>query len=276
MTDYLPENENLFLFPPEFTDSSKYLAILIVSAPQNTNRRMHIRTTFAQNVSHYNTSLYFVIGQSFNQTIVINLAQETQKFNDIILIKNIMDSYLNLTLKSVGMLRIFLKHMRSSVYLKADDDVYLNISKIMIFLKTFSFEEIETLLIGTLLSKLKPQSNRRHKNYSPKYMYSRYYYPDFLAGPAYMMSRNVATKLYETALKTPYYHLEDVFLTGICARIARIVPNNNANFSRGGKKICRFKDKFSIHGYSGIKLRLASQILARVDRYCKYNMELIL
>lgn len=39
-------------------------------------------------------------------------------------------------------------------------------------------------------------------------------YPNYLSGTGYVMSADVAEKLFQIALHTPLLHLEDVYLTG--------------------------------------------------------------
>ena len=62
-------------------------------------------------------------------------------------------------------------------------------------------------------------------------MYSGRVYPNYLSGTGYVMSVDVAEKLYKAALQTPIFHLEDVYITGICAKKARVRPHNNSLFT---------------------------------------------
>lgn len=50
--------------------------------------------------------------------------------------------------------------------------------------------------------------------YSPSYMYNEETYPNYLSGTGYVMLMDVALRLYKISLKTPLFHLEDVYLTG--------------------------------------------------------------
>lgn len=61
-------------------------------------------------------------------------------------------------------------------------------------------------------------------------MYSHRLYPNYLSGTGYVMSINVAHQLYQVALKTPLFHLEDVFITGICANKRGIRPKDDMRF----------------------------------------------
>lgn len=75
-------------------------------------------------------------------------------------------------------------------------------------------EITENLLIGRQFSRAIPISDSNNKWFAPHYLYAGKFYPDYLAGAGYLMSIDVAAKLYDAALLTPLFYLEDVYLTG--------------------------------------------------------------
>lgn len=85
--------------------------------------------------------------------------------------------------------------------------------------------------------------------YAPKYMYSEKIYPNYLSGTGYVMSLDVAFKLYRAALTTPLLHLEDVYITGLCAKHAKIRPVNHPGFSYLPRKLdpCILKNVITTH-----------------------------
>jgi len=85
--------------------------------------------------------------------------------------------------------------------------------------------------------------------YTPKYMYSEKTYPNYLSGTGYVMSMNVASKLYQAALVTPLLHLEDVYITGLCAKRARVRPVNHSGFSYIPRKMdpCVLRNSITTH-----------------------------
>ena len=56
----------------------------------------------------------------------------------------------------------------------------------------------------------------------PTYMFSGNAYPPVLSGPGYIMSRQASRCLYTAALKIPYFHMEDVYITGFAAEMCNI------------------------------------------------------
>lgn len=56
-------------------------------------------------------------------------------------------------------------------------------------------------------------------------------YPDYVSGTGYIISGPLVPSLFESALRVPLFHLEDVFVTGMVAHRANVVPENFHLFS---------------------------------------------
>ena len=61
-------------------------------------------------------------------------------------------------------------------------------------------------------------------------MYNGSYYPEILSGSGYVMSKSAAQCLFQEGLKLPYFHLEDVFVTGFAAQICHSQKIHNNGF----------------------------------------------
>lgn len=59
-------------------------------------------------------------------------------------------------------------------------------------------------------------------------------YPPMLSGSAYVMSRSAVSCLYREALKLPFFHLEDVMVTGFAAEICGIQRRHHEGFRHMG------------------------------------------
>ena len=83
-------------------------------------------------------------------------------------------------------------------------------------------------------------------------MYAEKTYPNYLSGTAYVMSLDVVSKLYKEALRTPILHLEDVYITGVCAKRAKLRPINHPGFSYEPRKAdpCVLKSVITAHKVS--------------------------
>ena len=61
-------------------------------------------------------------------------------------------------------------------------------------------------------------SNARLKKWVvPRYMYKKKYFPQFLSGSGYLVKKTSARCLLDMSQKNPIVHLEDVYITGLCA-----------------------------------------------------------
>lgn len=50
--------------------------------------------------------------------------------------------------------------------------------------------------------------------FTPRYMYDKKIYPNYLSGTGYVFSMDAGEKLYNASMIMPILHLEDVYLTG--------------------------------------------------------------
>jgi beta-1,3-galactosyltransferase 1 len=80
-------------------------------------------------------------------------------------------------------------------------------------------------------------------------MYLDRTYPSYLSGTGYVMSSDVALRLYKAALSTPILHLEDVYITGLCAKRAGLKPVNHHGFSYLPRKLetCTLREVITAH-----------------------------
>ncbi|KAG7188669.1 hypothetical protein KM043_008292 [Ampulex compressa] len=247
-----PENTTLILNPAGICSSSPYLLIVVCSAVANYQARTALRNTWAN--KNYLDILYnstvkiaFLLGQSDNDTLNNLVLEESLQYNDIIQEK-FYDSYNNLTLKSIMMLKWVTSNCARAKYLlKTDDDMFINVPTL---LKTINAKMQTTdILLGSLICNAKPILDPKNKWYTPKYMYSDKTYPNYLSGTGYLMSLDVAHKLYQAALRIPLLHLEDVYVTGLCAKRAKVRPVNHPGFSYVPRKMdpCIFKNAITAH-----------------------------
>lgn len=139
---------------------------------------------------------------------------ESSEHNDI-LQDQFVDSYNNLTLKSISMLKTMNHNClnKTQFLMKTDDDMFVNVLPLQEMLK--KKVTMKNMLLGCLICGARPIQDINNKWYAPNYMYSEKIYPNYLSGTGYVMSIDVVPKLYQAALRVPIFHLEDVYITGI-------------------------------------------------------------
>ena len=93
-----------FLTLPSRKSDQTTTLILVTSSPKNREARFQIRNTWAEaNITKkYNIEVNFVLGVDKEEKYDVN--DEVKIFSDILIV-NVIDSYMNLTLKSVFILK---------------------------------------------------------------------------------------------------------------------------------------------------------------------------
>lgn len=168
---------------------------------------------------HISKHLFILISYAVILNILLqkSVLSEAQKYDDIV-VEDFIDSYHNLTLKSVFMLKWVVNHCRSVPFvLKTDDDMLINIQALLHELKNNRYKPSQRLIIGRIQEGSIPYRDRSSKWYLPYWLYGATSFPTFASGTGYVMTQKAVSEVYYNALDTPLLPLEDVFLTGLVA-----------------------------------------------------------
>ncbi|KAH8353232.1 hypothetical protein KR084_009725 [Drosophila pseudotakahashii] len=222
------------------------LLVLISSAMSHDAARMSIRQTWMHYGSRRDVGMAFVLGRGTNETVNKALTQENFIYGDLIR-GNFIDSYNNLTLKTISTLEWADLHCPKAKYiLKTDDDMFINVPKLLTFLDKHKEKRI---IYGRLAKKWKPIRNKKSKYYVSVDQFAAGVFPSFTTGPAYVLTGDIVHELYVRSLKTVYLKLEDVFTTGIVAKslnIKRVQANEFVN-RRISFNPCNIRNAISVH-----------------------------
>ncbi|XP_011182379.1 beta-1,3-galactosyltransferase 1-like [Zeugodacus cucurbitae] len=243
--------------------------------------------------------IYFLLGRSApnvdssNETSAL-IHAESEQYGDIIQ-ENFLDTYNNLTLKSALALKWMNQRCggRVAFFMKADDDTFLNVPNLLHYLlggtlplynETMDLYDSHTYLVlsprnrfnvtrnylgGHLFCSSRPISVVSNKWYMPYYMFPGDKYPKYLSGSAYVMSADVVSRLYEAALNTTFIHIEDVYLTGICAEKIHLPRHHNALFSyTRARDWCSFRGSIAQHEVKDESMLDAYLYVTNTSLYC--------
>ncbi|XP_053952543.1 beta-1,3-galactosyltransferase 1-like [Anastrepha ludens] len=243
--------------------------------------------------------VYFLLGRgrpdvyAANETMAL-IRTESEQYGDIIQ-ENFIDTYNNLTLKSVLALKWMIHRcsQRATFFMKADDDTFLNMPNLLHYLlggtlplynETLDLYDSHTYRVlsprnrfnrtlnylgGHLFCSSRPVSVLSNKWYMPYYMYPGDKYPRYLSGSAYVMSSDVVSRLYEAALNTTFIHIEDVYLTGMCAEKIHLPRRHNALFSyTRAKDWCSFRGTITQHEVRDDNMLDAYLFVTNTSLYC--------
>ena len=141
-----------------------YLLVLVISQPDNFQRRQFIRDSwmhaYKENYNKLHASkkfqfdkmytpanvvkVVFILGQSKKGDSVMKKVHEEQKNNDDLVIGALMEDYMNLTLKTRLALKWAYYECKSVFTIKTDDDVFVNEVMLVEWLKRKPTEKLYT------------------------------------------------------------------------------------------------------------------------------------
>lgn len=156
------------------------LLILITSAPTHREQRLSIRQSWGHYGIRRDISIGFILGRTQDQRIEDQLSAENYMYSDLIR-GNFMDSYKNLTLKTVSLLEWTSANCPNATYLlKTDDDMFINVPKLLQFIETHLSHKRS--IFGRLAKKWKPIRNKKSKYYVSPEQYFPPVFPPFTTG----------------------------------------------------------------------------------------------
>lgn len=173
-----------------FINKIKYrLIVIILTSPDNMKNRDVIRKTWIseknENIKHL-----FAIGTLDIQSEQIEtLESEQQKYNDLLLLPKLEDSYNTLTKKVLQTFEKIYEQYNFDYLLKCDDDTYVFLHQLMINLDSWDSKKTEKELYWGFFNG-KAQVKRSGPWKEPDWNICDYYLPYALGG-GYVLSYNL-------------------------------------------------------------------------------------
>ncbi|XP_024290888.1 lactosylceramide 1,3-N-acetyl-beta-D-glucosaminyltransferase A [Oncorhynchus tshawytscha] len=244
------------------------LLLLIKSSPENFERRRAIRSTWG-NETYIRQDLgvtvkvMFVLGlpkqHDTAQTwrgrsggIQDSLVDEDRRHGDMVQ-QDFVDTFHNLTLKLLLQFRwahFYCPHAR--FLMTADNDIFVHMPNLVRYLQDMDRKGVTDFWIGHVHRGAPPIRQKESKYYVPQEMYPWASYPDYTAGAGYVVSRDVADKIYQASLTlNASLYIDDVFM-GICANAMGVSPQEHVYFSGEGKApyhLCIYDKMMTSHGH---------------------------
>nr|XP_006111855.1 beta-1,3-galactosyltransferase 5-like [Pelodiscus sinensis] len=228
-----------------------FLVLLVTSGPGQLKARMTIRQTWGKHrlVAGNRIVTYFLLGITTKESDLIEIIFESQKYRDIIQ-KDFMDSYYNLTLKTMmGIEWVHIFCSQSRFVMKTDTDMFVNIFYLSELL--LRKNRSTRFFTGFLKMNERPIRNRCSKWYVSEAEYPASTYPPFCSGTGYVLSTDVVSQIYNISESVSFIKLEDVFI-GLCLTKLKINPeelHSEQTFfaDRVRFSICHFKKIVTSH-----------------------------
>ncbi|XP_053388375.1 beta-1,3-galactosyltransferase 5-like [Mercenaria mercenaria] len=229
---FVRKDELRFLRNQEKCSNETFLMIYIHSKPANTERRRMIRNTWGSRaiLKKHKARLIFFTGEVVDRNLQVILDFENELHKDIIQV-NFTDSYRNLTYKAISGLKWVAENCQNATFvLKTDDDIIIDIYTVITLMTNNDNRLQKKNLLACYVSK----HNYVDRNKNSKWYTSYEEYPDpcyfnYCSGSAFIMSYDVVYKFYLKSHETPFFWVDDYYVTGMLARVTNVthVPLND-------------------------------------------------
>ncbi|XP_040904427.1 beta-1,3-galactosyltransferase 2-like [Toxotes jaculatrix] len=206
--------------PDRCWQESPFLVLMIPVAPHNIKARDVIRNTWGKEAAVLGrvVSHYFLLGlsQEGNGTELFeeHVLEESQRHQDIIQ-STFVDSYSNLTIKTMVMFEWLSSHCPNSVYaMKVDSDMFLNVHKLVDMLLKAPRHLYMTGLVARGAAVLRDSTS---KWFLPDSVFPESRYPPYALGMGYVFSLDLSKKILGASVHVKAVYIEDVYV-GLCMR----------------------------------------------------------
>ncbi|XP_072255703.1 beta-1,3-galactosyltransferase 5-like [Pyxicephalus adspersus] len=265
-TDY---KRNLFIKVPDSNciQNPPFLVLLVTTSHSQKEARMAIRKTWGkeQLIHGKRVVTFFLLGT--NPGKPISLSEEINTHKDIIQ-KDFVDSYYNLTIKTLTGLDWTVNHCPQTSYImKTDSDMFVNTFYLVELLMRRN--QTSNFFTGMVRPNDAPVRSVFSKWYISKSEYGRDTYPPFCSGAGYVLSVDVAKRILNISSSTPFFKLEDVYI-GMCLEKLKIQLQELHNqpiflVSKPSFSVCTYRNIVTSHDFQPDELVLYWKTLQKAQ-----------
>ncbi|XP_072413118.1 beta-1,3-galactosyltransferase 5-like [Chiloscyllium punctatum] len=254
-----PVPRRVFLVRPdsECDREPPFLVLLVTTRPEEVLERAAIRETWGTE-RHLQTgriSTFFLLGHGGMYQRQIQ--QESQSHRDI-LQGDFIDTYYNLTEKVLLGLEWVHRFCPSARFvMKTDSDMFVNVFYLS---QLLSSKNTTGFFSGQLMRDIRPIRSKANKWYVSKEEFAPALYPRYCSGTGYVLSGDMAGKIWAVSKSIPLLKLEDVYV-GLCLTKLLVSPvpvsSRRVFFTRHVPfSVCRYHSLVTSHRVSPSQLRL--------------------
>ncbi|KAG7222543.1 hypothetical protein INR49_031658 [Caranx melampygus] len=223
-------NYHYLMDNPEVCKTTKpFLVLMVPVAPHNVAARDAIRQTWGNSsvVQGEVVLTMFMLGLSGgadNKEQQEKLNQENLQHKDLIQ-SNFMDTYLNLTIKTMVIMDWLATRCPTASYaMKIDSDMFLNIDNLVIMLKKPGIPK-QNYLTGMLMWDRPVVRSKDSKWYVSEELYPDPRYPTYTLGMGYVFSNDLPAKYVEISKSIKPFNIEDAYI-GMCMKKLGLAPTS--------------------------------------------------
>lgn len=243
------------------------VVFLVPVAPHHYAQREAVRKTWGESGESLDTVTLFFLGlpedSPQKSEVQDKVDEESKNYGDIIQI-NFLDTYQNLTIKTLQMMRWLDVHCPKTRYgMKVDADIFVNVFYLRDYLKSCPRRNFIT---GSVINDGKPKRDSNNKWKVSKQQYPEDTFPPYVSGAGYVFSQDVAGRISWASRFVRLISLEDVYV-GLCLSFLEIQPRyaysllpwpqnlfevRNLKYER-----CRFAKLIIVNGFKPAELLAA-------------------
>lgn len=213
-------------FPPH-NNVTKKILVLIKSAVANMELRAAARAMWRDLRDPF---VWRVFMLGYNGSYQALVDEEVRQYNDIVQ-ENFLDAYMNNTLKTVMSYNWATKYCwEADMLFFLDDDYHVQPHGLIKYIRQISNKNKTGVYLGTTAVLAQPERNIKSKWRTSFHEYPYDYFPTYIGGGAYLLSKDVARKFKVAFPYVMYLGIDDVYL-GIVAKKLSIYPKFDPHFS---------------------------------------------
>lgn len=220
-----PLSYKYLLNQPDLCQNRKpFLVLLIPVTLRDAESRTAIRKTWAQDnlLQHVDIARVFFIGEPRERDPKLeeNLKKESLAYKDIVQM-DFLDSYYNLTIKTMMIMNWVANYCRSAQYaMKIDSDIFLNVPYLVDYLQN---KAKHNFITGSVITDGRPRRNPNSKWHLSEEIYPENLFPPYVSGAGYVFSVDLAKKISMASKFVRPIPMEDVYI-GLCLNFLSVRP----------------------------------------------------
>ncbi|MEQ2207064.1 hypothetical protein XENOCAPTIV_006655, partial [Xenoophorus captivus] len=207
--------------PEVCRNRSPFLVFLVPVSPHQEEARQAVRRTWG--APRRDTLTLFFSGLpegGLLSPLHSALEKEGQQYADIIQM-NFRDSYQNLTIKTMVMMKWLAAHCPNASYaMKVDSDIFVNVFHLIRRLRS---SPRVAFITGSVIWDGRPRRDPSSKWYLSEKLYHEDSFPPYLSGAGYVFSTDLAGRISWASRFVQVIPLEDVYV-GLCLRVLGVRP----------------------------------------------------
>lgn len=206
--------------PAACRDQNLLLVLMVPVAPQQAEARRAVRRTWGAPGAETLTLFFVGVPEEQGSGIQERLEAESGRHADIIQM-DFVDSYHNLTIKTMMMMHWLATHCPNASYaMKVDSDIFVNIFYLA---RRLRGSPRVGYITGSVIRGGRPRRSSRSKWFVSEQQYPKDRFPPYMSGAGYVFSSDLAGRISWASRYVRMIPLEDVYV-GLCLQVLDVRP----------------------------------------------------